>query len=329
MRAVIIGGAGFLGSHIIERLVRDNIEVVCVDMPGCNTSFLNQIGVPVRYGDITEKESLKPHIQQGDWVFHIAAILGAANANWKVYEKVNVNGTRNALDAAVEKGARSFLFMSTYGVYGPQGSLEHPLQEDMTPNPYSYYDRSKYLGEQSIETKVRRGDINGIILRAPVIFGPRANPKSGTGILFRFLKRGIFAIFGNAKQKFSVCYVKNLANAFAHFAIQHHEGFHLYNLANQPVNTFEDFLGEIGVYYRFKILKLPASLGLILANGSDLLSKHTGIKHLVPKDAVLGMTSHAYNSSIAKAISAGYVQEYSIGQGVKETVEYYEKADGR
>lgn len=262
MRAVVIGGAGFLGSHIIDRLLTEDFEVVCIDRQGCDTTYLDSIHVPVLYGDITDKESLKQRLQKGDVVFHIAAILGAARASWAAYEKVNVKGTMNAFDAALEKGADSFLFMSTYGVYGPHGSLERPLTEDMQPQPYSHYDQSKYLGEKYILDNAAKGSMNCVIFRAPVIYGPRANPMSGTATVFRSLKRGLFGVFGNAKQKFSVCYVKNLANAFVYFAQKRKQGVHIYNIAHTPVGTLEDFLSEIGKRYSFRVLKLPASARL-------------------------------------------------------------------
>ena len=321
MRAVVIGGAGFLGSHIIDRLLRDNFEVVCIDQQGCNTAYLDSIHVPILSGNITDKESIKQHLQKGDLVFHIAAILGAARASWAAYEKVNVRGTMNAFDAALEKEANSFLFMSTYGVYGPHGSLEHPLTEEMQPQPYSHYDQSKYLGEKYIMDNATKGSMSCVIFRAPVIYGPRANPKSGTATVFHSLKRGLFAVFGNTKQKFSVCYVKNLANAFVFFAQKHRQGVHVYNMAHSPSGTLEDFLSEIGKYYSFRVLKMPASVGLFLAKISDAISKRTGTKPLVPMDLVLGLVSDAYNSSISKAIGEGYNEEYSIGEGVKETVE--------
>lgn len=322
MRAVVIGGAGFLGSHIIDRLIKEDIEVICIDRPESNVTYLNEIKVPVFYGDITDKKSIAKHIKKGDMVFHIAAILGAANASWNTYQKINVNGTKNVLEAALEKEAKSFLFMSTYGVYGPHGSLDNPLNENMELNPYSLYDRSKYLGEKYIKEKGQEGNICCIIFRAPVIFGPRANPKSGMGMLFYWLKRGIFATFGDTKQKFSVCYVKNLANAFVHFAKKHENGTHIYNMANHPVNTFDEFLSEIKRYYKFRIIKIPAFIGLQLIIISEFIAKLTSTVPVVPKDFILGLVSDAYNSSISKAIGEGYAEEYSISQGVKETVEY-------
>jgi len=325
MRAIVVGGAGFLGSHIIDRLIQDHIEVLCIDKLGCNTAYLDKLKVPIIYGDIGDKESIKKHLRKGDLVFHVAAILGAANASWNAYEKVNVNGTKNVFDAALEKEASAFLFMSTYGVYGPQGSLDDPLTEDKELKPYSYYDKSKYLGEKYIEEKGQAGNICCIIFRAPVIFGPRANPKSGTGILFSYLRSGIFATFGNTKQMFSVCYVKNLANAFVYFAKKHKEGIHIYNMANYPVDTFEKFLSEVRTHYEFRVLKIPASIGLLLIDISESISKMTHTAPVIPKDFILGLVSDAYNSSISKAISQGYEQEYSIEQGVKETVAHLNK----
>ena len=325
MTAIVIGGAGFVGSHIIDRLIKENIEVLCIDRLGCDTTHLEKIHVPIAYGDITDKDSIQKHIRKGDMVFHVAAILGAANASWKTYEKVNVQGTRNVLDAAIEQEASSFSFMSTYGVYGPyQGSLETPLTEKMSLDPYSYYDKSKYLGEKYIEERAANERICCNIFRSPVIFGPRANPSSGTGILFNFLKKGIFFTFGDTKQKFSICYVKNLAEAFVFFAHRNKQGIHKYNMANHPVEAYENFLSEVRKYYAFRLVKVPASVGLLLADIAAFLSKATHTKPLVPKDFILGLVSDAYNSSIEKAISEGYEERYSIAQGIKETIGYLE-----
>ncbi len=318
MRAVVVGGSGFLGSHIIDRLKKEEIEVLCIDKQ--RSAYIETLGVQFAAADITDKKTISCHLREGDIVIHVAAILGAAMAKWDVYKRFNVDGAKNVFDAAIEKKAKTFVFMSTFGVYGPNGSLEKPLTEESEIMPYSDYDRSKSLAEEYI-LKNTKNRICSIIIRSPVIFGPRANPRSGMGMLFTSIKRGLFVTFGTTRNTFAFCYVKNLANAIVHLISRHHKGAHILNIASTPPCTMENFLAEARKRKKFIVLKLPAILGIILADISLAVSRITSCPPALPKDVVLGLISDSYNNSIQKAIKDGYEEEYTMEQAIKETLE--------
>ncbi|HID20213.1 MAG TPA: SDR family NAD(P)-dependent oxidoreductase, partial [Methanophagales archaeon] len=153
MRAVVTGGAGFIGSNLAEELANRGTEVVILDDLATGkmeniANLLKSADVSFMKGSVTNLELLNSIFNDVDCVFHQAAIPSVQRSveDPQVTNEVNVNGTLNVLLAAKECGVEKVVYASSSSVYGDTPEL--PKREDMKPNPKSPYAVSKLTGEQ-------------------------------------------------------------------------------------------------------------------------------------------------------------------------------------
>jgi len=232
-RAVVTGGAGFLGSHLCEALVADGVEVVCLDnfLTGSPDNVAHLVGDPrfhlVRC-DITEYLHVPGPV---DLVLHFASPASPVDYLQLPLEtlKVGATGTWHALGLAKDKGAR-FVLASTSEVYGDP--LVHPQTEDYWGNvnpigPRGVYDEAKRYAE-ALTTAYRSSEgVDTAIVRIFNTYGPRMRPHDGRAIptfICQALAGQPITVAGDGKQTRSVCYVDDLVAGILALARSRHAG---------------------------------------------------------------------------------------------------------
>lgn len=218
MKAVVTGGAGFIGSHLVEELIKKGIEVHVLDnMTAGNLSNVHPLAV-IHTEDVCSIEAKRIILKEKpDVVFHLAAQADVARSiNDPKYDAdVNINGTINMLEACREITLKKFIFASTSGVYG---DLQKDLisEEDLTV-PVSYYGLSKLTAESYIRLFNHLYGIPYTILRYGNVYGPRQTAKGEGGVVAVFLerlKKGMpLNIHGNGEQTRDFIYVKDIVQA--------------------------------------------------------------------------------------------------------------------
>ena len=171
--ALVTGGTGFVGSHVARALVEQGYQVRILRR---STSRLDAVAdVPCEYviGDVTDFDSLLVAMDRVDWVFHVAAVADYWRTDPARIYAVNVDGTRNVLRAAEEKGVRRVIFTSSAAAVGYRGdlravdeSVRFNYDQHLTP-----YGHSKFLAEAEVHRAIRRG-LDCVILNPTVIIGP-------------------------------------------------------------------------------------------------------------------------------------------------------------
>ena len=225
MKILVTGGAGFIGSHICERLLEDGHRVICVDnfITGNreNVSHLTQ----KKAFTLIEADASLPtdqylsDVSHVDAVFHLASPAsprGYQDAPIETY-RINSFGTHYLLEFAKEKQAK-FLFASTSEVYGDP--LEHPQKETYwgNVNPLgarACYDESKRFGEMATSVFHREFDLNVRIVRIFNTYGPRMDPRDGRVIpnfVTQALNNQPMTVYGDGTQTRSFCYVSDLVD---------------------------------------------------------------------------------------------------------------------
>lgn len=147
MRIFVTGGTGFIGSHLVKCLAETEHELVCLARKTSNVSALEDSGVTIAFGDVTDKDSLRKGMQGCDWVANLANLFLFWVSDEQVYDDVNVEGTRNVMEAALETGISKVVHVSTGAVWG---NAEWPISE-VTPlgvQRASKYAQTKYEGER-------------------------------------------------------------------------------------------------------------------------------------------------------------------------------------
>ncbi len=170
---LVTGGAGFIGSHLVDALVKRGYAVQVLDDFSTGSHEHRDSLVEVLRADIRDSRSIASAFRGVDCVFHVAALPRVPLSIEKPLDThlVNVDGTLNVLMAARAAHVRRVIFSGSSSVYGDQSHL--PLQEDMTPNPLSPYSLQKLTGEQYTRLFHRLYGMQTLTLRYFNVFGPR------------------------------------------------------------------------------------------------------------------------------------------------------------
>ncbi len=251
-RAVVTGGAGFLGSHLCDRLLAEGMEVVVLDnlITGSTDNIAHLMGNPrfrfIKY-DVTEYIFLDGPV---DYIFHLASPASPVDFPTKPIQilKVNALGTHKALGLARAKRARFFL-ASTSEIYGDP--LVHPQTEDYlgNVNPVGIrgvYDEAKRFAEAMTMAYHRYHGIPVRIVRIFNTYGERMRLDDGRVVpnfIGQALRHEPITVYGNGKQTRSFCYVSDLIEGFWRLMMSEHTG--PINIGNPDERTMLEFAQEI------------------------------------------------------------------------------------
>jgi UDP-glucose 4-epimerase len=224
MQYVVTGGAGFIGSHIVEALAESH-QVVVVD--NFSSGKLGNLeifpdSVEVVKGSVTDLPLLEKAFEDADGIFHHGAIASVSQSvyNPLATHEANITGTLNVLLAARDCGVKKVVFASTSAVYGNEPVL--PKREGLVPVPLSPYAVSKLTGEYYCKVFSDLYNLKTVSLRYFNVFGPRQDPNSDyAAVIPKFIARLLDdkppIIFGDGRQTRDFIYVKDivLANILA------------------------------------------------------------------------------------------------------------------
>jgi UDP-glucose 4-epimerase len=218
---IVTGGAGFIGSHIAEELIRRNNEVRIVDnfSTGKEENLAPlRASVKVYDLDVATAENLAEVFAGADYVLHQAAIPSVPKSmkDPVTSNRANVDGTLNVLFAAHKAGIKRVVYASSSSVYGDSPAL--PKSEDMPADPLSPYGAQKLFGEMYCQLFTRTYHLETVSLRYFNVFGPRQDATSQySGVLAKFIPAVLQdqrpTIFGDGLQSRDFTYVANVVNA--------------------------------------------------------------------------------------------------------------------
>ncbi len=302
---VVTGGAGFIGSHITEELVKRGYQVIVIDNLSTGRlsnieSILNGKNAELVQGSIVNLALLRKIFSGVDYVYHQAAIPSVPRSikNPKMSHDANITGTLNVLLAARDKGVKKVIYASSSSVYGDTPTL--PKVEDMTPNPQSPYAVTKLTGEYYCKVFNKIYGLNTVCLRYFNVYGPRQDPNSPYAAVIPLFFRNALEgkspiIFGDGEQSRDFTFVKDVAEANIQAAESNATG--VFNLGNSQRITINHLAQLI--------------IGLV------------GNKNIKPvyKDPRPGDILHSL-ADINKAKAFGYNPKYSLEEGLKEVVKY-------
>lgn len=221
MQYVVTGGAGFIGSHTVEELLRRGETVVVLDdLSSGREDNLADFRSKISFikGSVTDLDTVRKAVQAADYVIHLAARTSVPRSVKDPLEtnKVNVEGTVNVLVAARDAKVKRVVFAASSSVYGETPTL--PKVETMQPAPISPYGVAKYAGELYLQVFGHVYGLENVCLRYFNIFGPRQDPSSPySGVLAKFctafLEGTPPVVFGDGEQSRDFTYVENAVSA--------------------------------------------------------------------------------------------------------------------
>jgi nucleoside-diphosphate-sugar epimerase len=224
---LVTGGAGFIGSHIVERLLKDGLEVKAID--DFSTGKEENVDAALRAargkgkleiirGDIRDEPTLRNALAGVGYVFHEAALCSVQRSVVDPIStnSVNINGTLLLLEVARELGVKRLVYASSSSVYGNGASL--PNREDMRPNPCSPYALSKFTGEEYCRVFSSVYGMETVSLRYFNVFGPRQDANSQYAAVIPIFISHILSgtkpvVFGDGQQSRDFTFVEDVVEA--------------------------------------------------------------------------------------------------------------------
>jgi UDP-glucose 4-epimerase len=310
--ALVTGGAGFIGSHLVEALLSEGFRVRVVDnLSTGHPSNLAHLEGRFEWiqGSVADSAVCQRAAEGVTYVFHQAAIPSVPRS---VREPLSSHesgptGTINILEASRLAGVRRFMFAASSSAYGD--TVELPKHEEMLPKPLSPYAAGKLAGEHYVRVYAQTMGLDGVSLRYFNIFGPRQDPSSPySGVISIFIKKMSQGqrptIYGDGSQTRDFTYVANVVAANL-AAMRHPEPLH----------------GEVfnvGVGEQIRLLDLVASLNTILATDLDA--------ELLPPRPGDVRDSLASLARISRVL--GYRPIVPFDEGLRWTVEASRRSDG-
>lgn len=281
MRALVTGGAGFIGSHLTDLLLSEGHEVIAID--NLATGRLQNLEAAVNTGrlrfveaDIAQFDVIRSIFEGVDWVFHLAALADIVPSIRRplAYHHANVNGTASVAEAARLAGVARFVYAASASCYGI--AERQPTQEDELTRPEYPYALTKYLGEQIALHWGHVYDLPVVSLRLFNVYGPRSRTTGAYGAVFGvFLAQKLagkpFTVVGDGTQTRDFTFVTDVARSFlvaAESQVQQ-EVFNVGTGRPQSVNRLVDLLGGDVVY----VPKRPGEPDITAADISKITNR--------------------------------------------------------
>jgi dihydroflavonol-4-reductase len=321
MKALVTGSNGFVGSHLAEELVSQGYEVTCLVRRTSNLRWLSGLPIKRAYGDMTSEESLFGAVRGKDIVYHTAGVL-KARSQWG-FDRVNRGGTANLLKACwkVNPSVRRFVLISSLAAGGPSED-GRPTVESAAARPVSRYGESKLKGEEEARRYLGRLPIT--ILRPPAIFGPR---DYGMHPFFKMLKRGI-AVLVSGERRTNFVYVKDVV-AGAILAATSEAGVGgTYHIGAERGCSWGEFAkaaaGVMGK--RLRRILVPPAVVRAVGGVNSLAGALAGRAMMLDWQKANEILQPYWLCDISKAkVELGYRPRYSLEDGLRDTIGWYEK----
>lgn len=237
-KVLVSGGAGFIGSHLVEALIALDAKVTVLDnfSTGSMSNLRNVLPyINLQYADITSPYSTLQGTRNKDIVFHLAAFISVPNSvKYPAHcQLINEVGTANTLNACIKNGVKSFVLSSSAAVYGNKSGICH---EDDTPNPQSPYATSKLVGESLCRDAALQYGISTTSLRYFNVYGERQNPNGDyAAVVAKFTdclrQHQPITIFGDGQQTRDFIHVSKVVTANLVAGMQLHNAGEVINVA--------------------------------------------------------------------------------------------------
>src|SRR4030043_659093 len=310
---LVTGGAGFIGSHLCERLLSNGTKVICLDnfdnFYDPNIKIRNVEGMGKKFpdlfelvtGDIRNPEHLKGIFQktQVDFVIHLAARAGVrpSIADPLLYQDVNIRGTIVLLEARKEYGIKNFFFASSSSVYGENQRVPF-TEEDLDIQPISPYGATKRAGELLCYSYHHLYGMNIACLRIFTAYGPRQRPEMAIHKFTRLIDQGgKIPMYGDGSSRRDYTYIDDLIEGML-AAIHRHKGFEIYNFGESQTTSLKELMDLI----------------------EEALDKRANIERLEPQPGDVSLT---YANVTKAGRMLGYEPKVNMKEGIKRFVEWY------
>lgn len=323
MRILITGGTGFIGSqlalsslekgHSVKVLGQKNTEAESQNM-----KLIQDKGADVVLGSVTEKGVVSDILKEIDIVFHLAAAQHEMNVPDKRYWDVNVEGTKNMLEASVNTRVKRFVHGSTIGVYG--SALEGNIDENSTLKPNNIYGRTKLEAEKMVLSFQDKLPVS--IIRISETYGPGDRRLLK---LFKAIKKKVFFVIGNGCNIHHLIYIDDLIDGLFIAATLEAANGKTFVLAGKESVTTTEMVEIIARQLNTKVpgFRAPLSLFLLVATILEVTLRPLGIQPPLHRRRMDFFRKSFSFSQEASFRTLRFIPKIGFSEGVKRTIRWY------
>jgi dihydroflavonol-4-reductase len=285
MKTFITGATGFIGAHVANRLAQSKHEICClVRKRGPAIEQLKALGANLVMGDVRDKESVLRGMNGSKWVINLAGLYSFWEPNKRVFADVNITGTRNVLECALETGVSKVVHVSTVGIYGKPADSLFTEDSQVGPVRFCEYFQTKYEGERIAWELYEKKGLPVVVVYPSAVVGP-GDPKASGEYIMNLIRRRLPAtVFDDAVLTF--VHVRDVAEIIVRAAEKENNIGERYFAGNQRLSfrQLNHMVSEISGVPLPK-LRLPDSLTMISA------AFLTGLANVIKKPPPWGMST--------------------------------------
>lgn len=319
MKALVTGATGFVGSHLVEALLQEGVEVTALARSPAKAPALTALGVRVVPGDLHNHEALQHATRDQSVIYHVAGAVAARGET--EFLRANRDGTRNLVAAAEATGTGRFILVSSLAAGGPS-PRGLPLEGNESPRPVTAYGRSKLEAERMVQSS----RLAWSIVRPPMVYGPRDREVLK---LFRLVRWGIAPVFGDGAQELSAVHGTDLATALVAAAAAPATVGRTYNACHPEVFTSAQFSQHIAAAMgrSVRVVRVPRIAGRALLSLTESAARISGRPTILTTDKANEFFQPAWTGDPAPLIrDTGWRPVYDLGGGLAHTYAWYRKA---
>ncbi len=320
--SVVTGASGFVGSHLVDKLITEGHHVKCILRKTSSKRWLENKPVEIIDAGLFAKETLKKVLKDADYLFHVAGVVKAKNED--DYFKGNVETTKNLLDILTEINPtlKRAVIVSSQTASGP--SLDgKPVTETTKEHPITTYGRSKCAQEQLAKKYMDKLPIT--IIRPPAVYGPR---DTEIYLFFKTYKQGLMGLIGLDKKQVSIVHVEDLVNGIYLAATSQKAISQTYFIGSELYYNWEE-IGEVchkAFGKKAFTIKIPHFVVYTVAAIAQFFALFSSKAATFNLEKARDFVQKAWTCDVSKAVNdLGYRQKISLKDGMKRTIDWYKE----
>ena len=319
-RVLVTGGTGFVGSHLVDRLLAGGKSVRCLVRRSSDLKYLQDPRIEFAYGGLDAATDWDEALADVDTVYHVAGLTFARRA--QDYFTVNHQGTEAVVAAALKHRdhLKKFVHVSSLAAVGP-GAPDRPVDEETLPAPITPYGRSKLMGEEVVMAVAELMPVT--IVRPPAVYGPR---DYAIYEFFKSISKGLSPSIGRYDKHLSLVHVSDLVDGILLAGESDRSTARTYFISSTEVYSYNLLIEMLARIFarRVRSFAIPRSLAYGVAAVAELGSAITRKPPVINRDKVTELSQVCWGCSIERARSElGYNPRVAIEDGLRETIQWY------
>jgi len=323
MTVFVTGATGFIGSHLVDRLLKKNCKIKCLVRKTSNLRWLEGKPVEYIYGNLFDDDVLAEAVKDADYVYHIAGVTFAKKK--EDYYRGNTEATKNFIEVCFKTnpGLKRFVFISSQTAVGPSYDRDHPVNEKTEYHPITTYGRSKMEAEKAVVGYFDK--MKCTVVRAPAVYGQR-----DIAVLeyFKAMSKGLQALIGFGEKLVSLIHGIDLVDGIILAAESEKAISQIYFISSEKFYSWNE-VGELTTRLMGKKnirIRIPHFAVYTVGAFAQFFSAFSKKPAILNIEKCKDITQNYWTCSIDKAKKdLGFRETIGIEEGIRQTIEWYRK----